>query len=178
MKRYICLIGIVTIVFLVVQSCTNNNSAKKTSKKASIDSTGQKFIQNALDGSITEIKASELVAAHSKNVRVINLAKLIIEDHNQVNVSLKKIEKDNAIKSTDTIATVHTQAISELTKLSGEEFDRSYLRMMIRDHESALMIFLFSTQNSNQAVQAFAKKTLPTIQLHLDSARAINKALK
>jgi putative membrane protein len=50
--------------------------------------------------------------------------------------------------------------------------------MMVRDHKKTIDDFKDAQNNTNDAdVKAWIEKTLPTLQMHLDSAQAIQKAL-
>jgi predicted outer membrane protein len=49
---------------------------------------------------------------------------------------------------------------------------------MVIDHEKTAELFKEETQDRVASVQTFARKTLPTIEMHLTSAKAIDGALK
>ena len=49
---------------------------------------------------------------------------------------------------------------------------------MIDGHQSAVNSFEKNTDNKDADVKAWVDKTLPTLRMHLDSAKAIKKALK
>jgi len=50
--------------------------------------------------------------------------------------------------------------------------------MMVDDHEKAVELFAGATRNNAPEIKSFASKTLPTIQMHLDSSKAILASLK
>lgn len=53
------------------------------------------------------------------------------------------------------------------------------MEKMVKDHEDAVDLFTKAAKKSDDAeVQAFAAKTLPKLQHHLDQAKAIKRALK
>ena len=73
----------------------------------------------------------------------------------------------------------HMDQITNLSKKSGREFDREYMKMMVDDHQEDIDEFEKCSNNSKDAdLKAFAAKTLPVLRTHLDSAKAINDALK
>jgi putative membrane protein len=49
---------------------------------------------------------------------------------------------------------------------------------MVDGHQSAVNDFKKQTDNDDPDVKAWVNKTLPVLQMHLDSAKAIKKALK
>ena len=51
--------------------------------------------------------------------------------------------------------------------------------MMVDDHQKTVDKFEKASKNSKDAeLKAWVDKTLPTLRMHLDSAKAINSALK
>ena len=61
--------------------------------------------------------------------------------------------------------------------MKGKSFDSHYMGMMVKDHQKTLTDFeKQSTGGSDADLKAWAAKTLPTLQMHRDSATAISKA--
>jgi putative membrane protein len=69
--------------------------------------------------------------------------------------------------------------MNKLSGLSGDAFDREYINLMVKDHESAVKDFeKASTKAKDPDVRAFATKTLPTLREHLQQVRDIQSHLK
>jgi putative membrane protein len=69
--------------------------------------------------------------------------------------------------------------MNRLSKLSGAQFDRAYMQDMVKDHEEDVAEFQREANNgSDPDVKAFAGKTLPTLQSHLQSAQDTRAQLK
>ena len=63
----------------------------------------------------------------------------------------------------------------KLSKLSGADFDRAYMKDMVEDHVKDVAMFEKEAKNGKDAdVKAFADKTLPTLREHLQMARDVN----
>ena len=62
--------------------------------------------------------------------------------------------------------------MDKLQKLVGGDFDRAYMKQMVRDHRKDVMEFRHEAKakRANDA-QAFAQKTLPTLEEHLAMAQ-------
>jgi len=164
------------IVFLLAQACQNNHP--KNYNHPDIDSVGKTFIKTAIEGGLTEVKASGLAITNSNNQRVIGLAKMMINDHTNADSALLKMEADKVIDGKDTISTVHQQMIGALSKQNGAAFDKAYLTMMVADHQAAVDLFTNVSKSTDADVNKFAAATLPAIKMHLDSARSVLAALK
>jgi putative membrane protein len=175
MKNLIYL-PLVVVMLLFVHACKDKHG--KNYNKTLVDDTGLSFIKNGIESGLTETKASGLVITNSSNQRVIRLAKLMLDDHTKAGDELTKIENDKRVIEKDTINADHQQMINDLSKKSGAAFDKAYLQMMVADHENAVKLFTAACQDQDSDIKKFAAKTLPTIQLHLDSARAILTSFK
>jgi putative membrane protein len=93
---------------------------------------------------------------------------------------------DPAAKSTDTSGAghkaemdkEHAAAMNKLSSLSGTQFDKEFIRAAVKDHEKAVKAFeKESTKADDADVRAFATKTLPTLQEHLQMARDLDKKM-
>jgi putative membrane protein len=71
------------------------------------------------------------------------------------------------------------EAMNKLSGLSGDAFDREYVKMMVKDHEKDVKEFeKASTKAQDPDVRAFAAKTLPTLRDHLQQVRDIQSRMK
>jgi putative membrane protein len=75
----------------------------------------------------------------------------------------------------DTMSPKHREAVARLQKLSGTEFDRAYMQMMVKDHQEDVEKFRTQAKSAKDPdVKAFAEKTLPTLETHLQMAKDIS----
>ncbi len=66
---------------------------------------------------------------------------------------------------------------SRLAGLSGERFDRSYIKGQIHAHEAMLKLFQAEAdEGRDRDLKAFAAQTVPVIQQHLSLAEQLRKA--
>jgi len=70
------------------------------------------------------------------------------------------------------------EMIHALAEKKGADFDRAYVQMMVNDHEKAVALFAGGIRINAPEIEDFATKTLPTIQMHLDSSKAVLATLK
>lgn len=176
MKKLLFALSFATISVFVA-SCAYKQ-AKNYNNETNADQEGLAFIKNGIEGGLTEIKASSLAITNSSNPRVLNLAKMMINDHTAAGDQFQKIKADKDVMSEDRISTPHMEKINALSEKKGAEFDKAYVEMMVEDHENAVELFAGATRNNAPEIEDFAKKTLPTIQMHLDSSKAVLASLK
>ncbi|MEO8887623.1 MAG: DUF4142 domain-containing protein [Mucilaginibacter sp.] len=159
-------------------SCQDARKGKNYNDKTLADDEAINFIKKGLEAGLTEVKAAGVAKTHSSNARIINFANMMIADHTRAGNELKKIETDKMVDDRDTISMEHQKMIAGISAKSGVEFDKAYMEMMVDDHQKAIKLFKSVGDNTSGTIQEFAAKTLPTLQMHLDSAKAINAALK
>jgi len=169
------LLGLITLV--LVLSCQDNKRANNYNKPR-VDDEGLLFFTHATEASLASVKASGLVISNSKNLQVIQFAKLMIDEHTRLAVDLKKLQTDNFVTSKDSINAMHQQMIADLKKKRAGIFDKTYILEVINEYEQQIILFNAASLNKNINVSNFAKKTLPVLKAHLDSAKVISLILK
>ncbi len=66
------------------------------------------------------------------------------------------------------------QEQQRLSKLSGPEFDKAYMRYQLKDHEKDVAEFKKeATTGKDAGIKNFAQSTLPTLREHLKLAEQI-----
>lgn len=162
----------------IIVSCGDNKRSKNYNAKTQVDAQALGFIKQATESGITEIKASAVAENLSKNPKVIRFAKMMVEDHTETQKELAQLAENKLVDKTDTISIAHQKTIDSIARLSGVGFDKAYINMMIKDHQQGIGNYEDASRNRIEAVQAFAKKILPALKMHLDSAKAIAATLK
>lgn len=176
MKNIICLSALA--LTLAAAGCQDNRKAKNYNDKTLVDDEGLAFIKQAAEAGHTEIKAANVAQAKSQNPRVISFAKMMIADHMQAGEELSKLADKKYVNTPLGINQEHQMKIDSISKLSGAAFDKAYMQMMVMDHEKVVKLFEDSGNNTSASIDKFVKQNLPKMQMHLDSAKAINTSLK
>ena len=66
----------------------------------------------------------------------------------------------------------------KLSKLSGADFDKAYVKAMVMDHQEDVKDFTKESQNGkDEKIKGFASETLPVIQGHLDKIKGIQSKM-
>ncbi len=100
-----------------------------------------KFLEKANQGSIDEIDLAKLVLQKSNNPDVKNFAQKMIDDHGKLIDDMKSFDYEAGLQ-----VPAHPDASTEAEKLkldvlSGEAFDKAYIRAMVEDHHKDLEAF-------------------------------------
>lgn len=156
------MIGIFSAKFLHAQTTANQP-----------DTATLNFIKQASTAGMKEVKAGKLAANKAISNDVKSFANQMVTDHTKANDQLMQLIKSknwNIMPPSD----AETNPDRMFTGASGTAFDKTYVSMMVLDHQKAVALF----ENAANTVQdpdikAFAKQTLPTLQQHLASIQAI-----
>jgi putative membrane protein len=104
---------------------------------------------------------------------------MMVKDHTMAGEELKAIAAKKNITPSSQMSNDHMKDMEDLKKETGVNFDKKYIKMMLSAHRKDINKFEDMSKNEADAdLKAFAAKTLPRLQLHLDSAKSINKKVK
>jgi putative membrane protein len=147
-------------------------------------STGQKvddkkFVKDAALGGMAEVELGKLAAQKATDPKVKEFAQKMVDDHTKANDNLKQAAGKSNIQIPDALDSKHQSRIDKLSKLSGENFDKAYVKDQLKDHQTDVREFTDEAQNgSDPNVKSFASSTLPILQHHLEMVKDLNKSEK
>jgi putative membrane protein len=138
-----------------------------------------KFATSACEGSLAEVALGKLALQKSANDKIKNFANMMITDHSKANDSLAVIAVKKNITLPIAVSADDQKAMDSLNNKTGKDFDKAYVAAMIAGHKGALKLFQDAEKNCSDAdLKAFATKTAPTVQMHLDAINKINADMK
>jgi putative membrane protein len=156
----------------------NNQGDSTRNAQGTVDDKTHTFMNDAAEAGMAEVEIAKLAKDRAQNPRVKNFAEMMIKDHSDANNKLQTIARDKSVTLPSTLGK-HQDHLEDLSKKNGAEFDKAYMKMMVNGHEDVVKEFEKCSQNGTDPdVKTFAAQTLPKVRMHLDSAKAINKALK
>ena len=155
---------------------SNMNTGNSTSGMSKVES---EFLTEAAEGGMAEVELGKLAASKGASAEVKDFGNRMVADHTKANNDLKALAtKKNVTLPTETNAKQKAD-MEELQKLSGAAFDSKYVKMMVEDHEKNVAEFRKQSESSaDPDVKAFAAKTLPTLQSHLQTILNIRSKTK
>src|SRR5215208_2520396 len=126
------------------------------------ETTDESFLQNVAEGGMAEVEAGKLAKANASSPAVKSFAAMMVKDHSAANAKLLKIAADSGVTLPTQLSAEHQAMKAQLSELSGEAFDKEYLRGQLKDHE--VTVTLLRTQidsGQNADAKGFASQTLP-----------------
>lgn len=140
------------------------------------DKGAKDFVTEAAAAGMAEVEMGKLGVQKATNADVKAYAQRMVTDHTKANMELETIAKSKGISVPSSPDMMH-KAIKEKFEhqSSGQEFDKDFMQQMVKDHTK--VVKLFETASTDQSLdselQAFAKKTVPTLRNHLTEAQAL-----
>ena len=136
------------------------------------------FLREAAGAGKAEVTLGNLAVERAKSPEVRQFAQRMVEDHSRANDQLMDLAKSKKAKVSATVPSEAKSVYERLGQLSGDDFDRAYIKDMVNDHENAFSKFQDAAQNAkNPDVKQFAANLVPTLQDHLKQARQIESSL-
>ena len=177
---------------------------------------GTQFLTKAMEANAAEVKLGELAESKAQDPRVKDYAAMVVKDHtmalDKMQMLMEQRVNDKVSPATNTdwhtmkLTPMQQKTFDRLSKLSGADFDREFMRMMVADHQAAVRDFeTHARSHGNTAATytnptgqqkptvpdntkvnyardtdtiAFANDTLPTLKLHLEMAQNMSKQIK
>jgi putative membrane protein len=132
------------------------------------------FYKNAAEGGLAEVELGILAQKKSNNESVKDFGAMMVKDHTAANNKLKDVaaSKNILLPASASMGQMATKA--KLEVLSGDTFDKSYIKGMIKDHQEAIAMFKKeAVSGQDPDAKAFAVATLPTLRAHLEKIKSI-----
>jgi putative membrane protein len=167
-----------------VEKADSANEAKMdsnstTSKTLQTDAESSQFLVKAADGGMAEVDMGNMANQKATNEKVKGYGAMLVKDHSAANEQVKALAAQRNVTLPATVSDDNKTRMDDVMKKTGKDFDKAYMDAMIKDHEKDIDMFKDASNKVNDAeVKAFVDNTLPKLQMHLDSARAIRKMLK
>jgi len=132
------------------------------------------FVPTAASSSAFEIQSSRLALQRSRDPEVRRFAQQMIRDHNMATRRMVSAVRASGMSPPPPGLNAKHQAIVEDVRTAAD-FDAAYIGAQISAHQEAVALFSnYASNGDDVQVVAFAKDTLPTLQMHLDHAQTLN----
>jgi putative membrane protein len=132
------------------------------------------FYKKAAEGGIAEVDAGNLAQQKANKQALKDFGAMMVKDHSAVNEKLQALaaSKNISLPTSASVGDMATKA--KLDVLTGDTFDRSYIKSQIKDHRGAIALFKKeSSSGQDPDAKAFAIAALPTLRMHLNTIKTI-----
>ena len=135
------------------------------------------FVTKALEGGAAEVQLGQLAQEKSQSNDVKQFGQKMVNDHGQMaDKWLKPVAKQLGVSEPKGPSKKDKKEIAKLQGLSGDEFDREYITMMVKDHQQDLKDFKDEAQAAQDPnVKEIAQQGSSIISQHLALIEQIAK---
>jgi putative membrane protein len=166
-KKALATIALILPVSVIAQSASSLSSADKD------------FLENAAQSGHAEIEGSKMAQQKSGNAAVKTFADQMIQDHSKVAQELTTLAASKGYTPPSEPSVMQKTKLKALSVTSGATFDRMYASQIgVSAHEDAVGLFQkAATDAKDPDIKAFAAKTTPALEHHLEMAKALQKTV-
>ena len=136
----------------------------------------KKFLKDATMSSMTEVEVSKIAMEKASSDEVKQFAKKVVDDHSKATDELKQVAKSQNMEVPEALDSKRQSKVEKLSKLSGADFDKAYVKEQVKNHEKDVRAFQMAAENgTDPAVKSVAAKLLPDLQQHLAMAKELKE---
>ena len=167
-----------------VEKADSANEAKLDSSAVNAppiytDEATSSFLVNIANGGMEKMQLGEIARQKAVDQKVKDFAALMTKEHAPVNDLIKSLAVRRNVTLPTTVGDKEKKEIDDLIKKSGSNFDRAYMKSMIRNHNETIDLYENAANKvKDSAIKTFIDNSLPALRNRLDSAKAIQKGLK
>lgn len=184
-----CVIYLLPVVMLFACNNAADDTVEKadSTNKANADSSGRRdgvatdeksseFLVRAANSGMAEVELAKIAQSKATLSDVKKFAAMLEKDHSGANSQVKAFAAQRNVTLPDSISADKRDMITDVEKRKGKDFDKEYIDRMIKSHNDGIDLFENARSNATDVdIKNFADKTLPTLRMHLDSAKAIRQ---
>jgi putative membrane protein len=138
-------------------------------------STDKSFLKKAAEGGALEIQASQVAEQKSQDAQVKSFAEKMVTDHTKVGDELSSLASSKGVTVPTDPSVAQKAKLKVLSAESGAHFDKSYAKEIgVSAHKDTIALFQKEIdKGSDPDIKAFAQKTMPALQEHLQMAQQL-----
>ena len=157
---------------------SREEKADSTGTVQAADTETADFLVKAADCGMAEVKLGELAKQKATLAKVKGMGDMMSADHQKVNEEVKNLASRRNVSLPTSVGDDKQKDIDALAAKTGKDFDKAYVRHMIKNHEDDIALFKRAIDKVHDAdVRTFASNTLPKLQEHLDSFKVVQKII-
>lgn len=151
-----------------------SNDTSNMTPAAPVTEADANWAVDVANAGMTEVELSKVAKDKATSQRLKDFANMMVTDHTNAGDQLKQLAATKNITLPAALSDDSQKNLDKLNKKTGSDFDKTYTDMMLKDHKDAVDKFQKASNDLTDAdLKNFATQTLPTLQMHLDSIKAI-----
>jgi putative membrane protein len=161
------------------QGQTPQSAPQAETKGAALAKEDREFIEEAAQGSLFEVKASQVAVQKAQVEDVKRFAQRMIDDHTAMTGRLQKVAQAKGVNLPQQLDKKHQEKIDSLSKKTGVDFDKAYTDDIVDSHKKDIDNFEKAAKDAKDpSIKEFATTTMPSLREHLQTAQSLKDKVK
>ncbi|HUF22801.1 MAG TPA: DUF4142 domain-containing protein [Vicinamibacterales bacterium] len=190
MKRFAQLACALVAAVSIAACAGDNNTPRDDAAPGATGTTGtagtstdvdRDWINDRLADGDLDVRLGRLAQERGASADVRALGAMMVEKHTMAGTELKRIANRHNVPAAGAARDNDDAGaqVERLSKLSGAEFDRAYLDLMVEEHEDAIDALEDKARDNDEHadVKDWAAKALPDVRQHLQRAKDLRERL-
>jgi len=145
-------------------------------KTSSLNPQDKHFVLEAASGGMMEVQLGQTAEQKAASPDVKSFGHRMATDHGKANSELQQLAQNKSVTLPGELQAPHKEVVDQVSKQSGDAFDKTYMRDMVKDHAEDVAKFQkMSAQAQDPDLKRWVSKTLPTLEEHLRMAQTVAK---
>ena len=137
------------------------------------------FVKHAVDQNATEVELGKLAQEKGSSDQVKEYGKRVVEDRAKQDSQLATAAAKVNVDVPSELPKSGKKTVEKLSKLSGPDFDRAYVKVMVNSQKENLDQFTQEAQSGRiPEVRAYAVRQLPAVQTREKMAEELQASVK
>jgi|SRR5665213_3267130 len=126
------------------------------------------FLSKVSQANLAEIAAGKLAVSKGGSAEIKKLGQKMVDDHSAAQKEVVTLAKKESLTIPREPDPGHMAVNEQLSGMSGNTFDSTYLKTQLADHQATVSLFeAESASGTDPDAIAYAKKYLPKLKMHL-----------
>jgi putative membrane protein len=135
------------------------------------------FARDALLSGLAEVELAKLAAQKGASEAVKRFAKQLADDFGRNDDELRRIADENEFSLPEVLDAKHKAELARLGKLSGPDFDRAFIRTVLKENKQEFPSFQNEGWNGMyRNARNFAWRSLPAMKKDIKAAKALRRS--
>ena len=147
-----------------------------TSLASAADRTTQHFVKESIQGNLAEVKVGNLAQQKGASQGVKEFGAMLVKDHSAANERAQQAAAAVGVSPPSQPTVKQKASYQVLSALSGEKFDRHFIKSMVKDHQEDIAKYEKESNSGSGPAADYAKAILPDLRKHLEMAQRLQQA--
>jgi putative membrane protein len=152
-------------------------AAQEKNEAASIDESISDFLTEATDARMMDLAQGKLAIERGTTAEVRKYGALMVKDQTKLLEEIRRLARTRKVALPKDISFEKEKGLEDLTAKTGSDFDKKFMQMMTIDHRRDVRKFRNAEGIEDAEIAAFASRTRPVIEKHLEQAKEIRTEL-